>query len=143
MVFAQLRNVDETVDVILQLHESAKAGEFGHFAGDQVTDLIFLIDVLPRIVGELFDAQADALIGLVDVDDFGFDFFTFLKDLHRMVDFTRPTEVGHVDHAVDAVFQFHKGAVGSHVADAAFDAAADGEFLLYLIPGIRVKLAQA
>ena len=38
-----------------------------------------------------------------------------------MVDLARPTEVGHVNHAVDAVFEFHKGTVGGEVADLALD----------------------
>ena len=35
---------------------------------------------LPRIVAQLFDAEADALVGLVDVDHFRFDFVALLED---------------------------------------------------------------
>ena len=49
VIFAQLRDMHEPVDVVLQLHERAEAGELGHFAFHQITDLVFLIDVLPRI----------------------------------------------------------------------------------------------
>ena len=70
VIFAQLRNVDEAIDVVLQLHERAEARELGDLAGDEIADLVFLIDFLPRIVAQLFDAEADPLVGLVDVDDY-------------------------------------------------------------------------
>ena len=80
---------------------------------------------------------------LVDVDDDRFDFVVLLKDFARMIDLAGPAQIGDVDHAVDAVFQFHERAVGGHVADLALDTAADGEFLLDLIPRIRLELTQA
>jgi hypothetical protein len=120
VIFAQLRDVDEAIDVVLQLHEGAEARQLGHLAGDEIADLVFLVDVLPRIVAQLFDAEADSLVGLVDVDHFGFDFVVLFEDLHRVIDLAGPAQVGDVDHAVDPVFQFHERAVGGHVADLAF-----------------------
>ena len=93
--------MDEAVDVVLQLHERAKAGELGYFAFNQVADLILLIDGLPRIFGQLFDSEADSLIYLVDVDDNSFDFVAFLKDLARVINLAGPAQVGDVDHTVD------------------------------------------
>ena len=74
---------------------------------------------------ELLDAEADALVRLVDVEDDGFDFVALLEDFGRVVDLAGPGHVGDVDHAVDAFFQFDEGAVGGHVADLALDLAAD------------------
>ena len=51
-----------------QLDERAEAGKLRDLALDQVADLVFLIDFLPRIGFELLDAEADALVLLVDVD---------------------------------------------------------------------------
>ena len=34
---------------------------------------------LPRVVGELLDAQRDALVGLVDLEHDGFDFVALLE----------------------------------------------------------------
>ena len=80
VIFADLRDVDEAVDVVLQLHERAEAGELGDLAVDEVADLVVRVDVLPRIVAQLLDAEADALVRLVDVDDDGFDFVALLED---------------------------------------------------------------
>ena len=68
VIFAQLGNVNEPVDVVLQLHERAEARELRDLAVHEIADLVFLIDLLPRIFAQLFDAEADALVGLVDVD---------------------------------------------------------------------------
>ena len=46
VIFAQLRNVDESIDVVLQLHERAEARQLGDFAFNEIADLVFLIDVL-------------------------------------------------------------------------------------------------
>ena len=70
---------------------------------------------------ELLDAEADALVGLVDVDDDRFDFVALLEDFGRVIDLAGPAHVGDVDHAVDAFFEFHERAVGGHVADLALD----------------------
>ena len=119
VIFAQLRNVNEPVDVVLQLHERAEARQLRHFALHEIADLVFLIDFFPRIFAQLFDAKTDALVRLVDVDDFRFDFVVLLKDFARMIDLSRPAQIGDVNHPVDAVFEFHERAVGGHVADLA------------------------
>src|ERR1700693_753238 len=93
MVLAQLRDVHQTVDVVLQLNERAKAGELADFAFHQIADLVLLIDYFPRIVAQLFDAEADPLICFVDVNDFGFDFVGFLKHFARMIDLPGPAQV--------------------------------------------------
>ena len=48
-LFADLRDVDQAVNVMLQADERAEAGELGDFAGDEVADLVELVDVAPRI----------------------------------------------------------------------------------------------
>ena len=60
-----------------------------------------------------------------------------------MVDCAGPAHVGHVDHAVDAFFQAHKGTVGRKVADLALDNGADREAGFDIRPGIVFQLANA
>ena len=125
------------------MHECAETRELAHVAFDQITDLVFLIDVFPRIVAQLFDSKTDSLIRFVDVDDFGFDFVAFLKDFARMIDFPGPTQIRNVNHSVDSFIELNERAVSSHVPDGSFDAAANGELLLDLVPRIRFELTQA
>ncbi|KAG0505948.1 MAG: hypothetical protein Udaeo_06790 [Candidatus Udaeobacter sp.] len=83
--------MNESINVVLQLHKGAEAGELGHFTVDQVTDLILFIDHFPRIVGQLFNPKTDALIDFVDVDHDRFHFIAFLKHLAGVIDFSGPT----------------------------------------------------
>ena len=48
-----------------------------------------------------------------------------------------------MDHAVNALLQFHERAISGHIANRAFDLPADRELLLDLIPRIWLELAQA
>ena len=70
--------------------ERAEAGDLGDLALDEVADLEARVDVLPRIVVELLDAEADALVALVDIDDDRFDFVALLQHFGRMIDLAGP-----------------------------------------------------
>ena len=60
-----------------------------------------------------------------------------------MINLAGPAQIGDMDHAVNPFVEFRERAIGSHVANFAFHGAADGEFLLDLVPRIRLELAQA
>ena len=101
------------------------------------------VDFLPRIVLELLDAETDALVGLVDIDDDGFDFVALLEHFARMIDLAGPGNVRDVDHAVDAFFEFHERTVGGQVADRALDLVPDHVADFDLVPRIGLELADA
>ena len=82
-------------------------------------------------------------LALSMLEDDGFHFLALLEDFGRMVDLAGPAEVGHVDHAVDAFFQFHERAVSGEVADLALDLGADREAGVDVVPWIGVELADA
>ena len=83
VLFAELRDVHEAIDVVLEADEGTEARDLRDRALDQIAHLEAGVDVGPWIVLELLDAQADALVRLVDVDDDGFDFLALLEDLAR------------------------------------------------------------
>ena len=90
MILTQLGDMHEAIDVVLQLHESAEAGQFGYFAIHQIADLVFLIDRPPWIFAQLFNPKTDSLVDFVDVDNDRFDLVAFLKHLAGMIDFAGP-----------------------------------------------------
>jgi hypothetical protein len=143
MIFAELGDVDETVDVTFEFDEGSEAGDLGDLALHDIADLEAGVDDRPWVGIELLHAEADALIGLVDAEHGGFDFLALLEHFGRMVDLACPTEVGDVDHAVDAFFQFHKGTVSGEVADRAGDLSAHWVADVDVIPRIGVELADA
>ena len=80
-LLADLRDVDQPVNLMLQADERAEAGQLGDLAGDQVADLVDLINGLPGVGRELLHADRDALVGLVHFQHDSFDFVALLEDL--------------------------------------------------------------
>ena len=72
------------------MNERTKARQLRYLALNQIADLVFLIDILPWIFAQLFDAKTDALVDLVDIDDDGFYFVVLLKYLARMINLSGP-----------------------------------------------------
>ncbi|MPM23755.1 hypothetical protein SDC9_70229 [bioreactor metagenome] len=143
MLLGELRNMDQSVDLVRQFDEGAERGDFGHLASYHIADLVELFDVFPGIVFDLLEAQRNALLFGVDVQNHGFDFIAGAQDFGRIVDLAGPRHIGNMDHAVDIVFDFDEGAVAGHVADLALDAAADGVLFEQDFPRIAFDLADA
>ena len=143
MVFAELRDVDETVDVASKADEGAERSDLRDSALDEIADLEALVDEAPWIFFGLLDAERDTLVGLVDRKHDRLDFVALLEDLGGVVDLAGPRHVGNVDHAVDAFLEFDECAVSGEVADRALDGGADRIAKLDLIPWVRIKLTHA
>src|SRR5471030_2022495 len=142
-IVADLRDVHQAVDFVGKLDEGAEAGHFADLAGDEVADLVAALDRFPRIVGEMFQAQRNALVGLVDLEHLGFDVVALLQHFGRMIDLAGPGEIRDMDHAVDALFEFDERAVGGQVADLALDAGAGRVLARDDFPWVGVELADA
>ncbi len=133
----------QPVNFVLQADKGPEAGEFGDVARDEVANLVNLINIRPRILGQLFDADGDALVRLVHFEHDGFDFLAFLQHLGGMVDLARPGNVRDVDHAIQALFQLDERSITGEIANLAFDFGAGRIFLLRFVPGVGFELAQA
>ena len=142
-IFADLRNMHQAVDVVLKANERAETGELRDLAADEIADFVILVDVRPRIFGELFDAERNALVVLVDFQHHGFDFLALLEHLGRMIDLARPGNIRDVDHAIEALFQFDEGAIAGKIANLAFDLCARRIILKSFVPWIGFELANA
>src|ERR1017187_5377900 len=62
---ADLRNVDEAVNFVLQADKRAEAGELGNLALHEVADFVKRLDLFPRVNFELLHAERDALVGTI------------------------------------------------------------------------------
>ena len=141
-VTAQLRDMDESINAVLKLHEGPKGGDLGDHTLDQVAHGVQPVDVGPRIVQKLLEPERNpSLIG-VDVQNDRLDLVALLQDLTRMVDLAGPRHVRNVDHAVQIFLDLHERAVRSHVADFAADFAALRERLGQYLPRVRHRLTQ-
>ena len=142
-LLADLRDVHETVDAILELHEGAEGGDLADRALHDVADLEEGVDVGPWINRELLHTEADALLRGIDVQDDRVHFVALLEDFGGMVDLAGPRHVGDVHHTVDALFEFDEGAVGGHVAHLAANTSAHRVVVANHIPRVRLELAEA
>ena len=114
----------ETLDAALDLNESTVVGDVGDLAEHAAVLRIAAGDADPRILAELLQAEGDAVLLAVELENLGFDFLTNLNDFARVTD-AAPCEVGDVEQAVNAA-QINEGTVVGDVLDNALD---DGAFL--------------
>jgi len=104
---------------VLKLHEGAVGHEVGDLAADLLANREALVDALPGIGLELLEAEADALLVLVDLEDDHGEAVAGLDGLARMGE-AGPGHVGDVKESVDAV-QIEEGAEVGDVLHRALD----------------------
>ena len=128
----QFGDVDQAFDAGLEFHERAVGHEVDDLALDLGADGILRFDVVPRIGQLLLEAEADALLLVVDVEDDDVEVLADLEHFGRMAD-AAPAHVGDVEQAVDAVEVDERAEVGdvldralADVARASFRRAASG-----------------
>ena len=106
-------------------------------------DRIGLADAEPRIFLGLLEAEADALVLAVDVQDHDVDRVALLHDFRRMLDALRPAHVGDVNQAIDARLDLDERAEAREVANLAVDARADRVLERQHHPRILLRLLHA
>ena len=122
----------QAFDPVLDLDEGAVGDEFGDLAVDVLADRETGLDLLPRIGLELLEAEGDALLLAVDVEDDDIDRLADGEHLARVVD-AAPAHVGDVQQAVHAL-EVDEGAEIGEVLDHALDVVA-------LVDGLEECLA--
>src|SRR3569623_3075 len=96
--------------------------DVGHFAGDDRALLPFASSARRhRIAGELLDAERDALLLDIDVENLRLHHVALLVLLDHLLARTLPVEVGQVDNAVDVAVEAEEQAELGLVLDLAFD----------------------
>ena len=85
-LLADLADMHQAVDVVIEPNERSKAGELGNLALDEVADLVQFSDLVPRVIVKLLDADGDALVFPVDLEHLCLDVHSFFQHLGRVVD---------------------------------------------------------
>ena len=135
--------MDHGVEPFLQPHEGAVTGEVANLAGHLCADLVFLLGQIPRVGVELTYAKGDFLLVLVDAEHDGLNVLAGREHLGRLVDSLGPRQFADVHQSLDSRFQFDKCSVRHEVDHLAGDLAANGIFLLDLVPWVGLFLFQA
>ena len=135
--------MNHAIEALLQLDESAVAGEVADLASETGARGIFLRGFVPGVGFELAQAQGDFLLVTVDAEHDGFNLLVGFEHVRRLGDAFGPGEFGDVDQAFDARLEFDKGAIRHEVDDPAFDAGADRILLFDGVPGVGQLLLKA
>ena len=101
------------------------------------------LEYFPGILLKLLVAQGEATVVLVDFEDDNFDVGADLGEFRRMFYFLGPGEVGNVDEAVYALFDFNEYSEVGKVAHFGGVLASDGIFDFDILPGILLELLEA
>lgn len=103
---------------------------------------VFGLDVLPRVVLELLDAEGHLAVFAVESED---DCFDFVTDFHEVLSGAQVLAPGHfadVDEAFDTGGDFYKCAVVGHNDNFAFDLIANFEIGVEGIPRMGLELLE-
>ena len=101
------------------LDEGTVVGDDNDLAFDLVADLHILIQRIPWMRGELFQAEGDTLLVIIEIENDDLDLLIKLNDLFRMVD-TSPAKVGDMDQAIDVTeipYMVNKAKLVEHIAE--------------------------
>ena len=104
---------------------------------------ILLDEHFPRIAHGLLEAERDAALDRIDLEDLHLDLLRGRDDLAGMHVLLGPRHFGDVDQAFDAGLELDEGAVVGDVGDAALEAGADRILGLDALPRIVEQLLHA
>ena len=123
LVQREFGDVDEAFDAFFDFDERAVRHEVRDLAFDLRTDRETAFGLFPRILLGLLEAEGDALLLLVDVEDEHVEFLADFDHLARVAE-AAPGHVGDVEETVHAVEVDERTEVGE-VLDHALDGGAD------------------
>ncbi len=101
------------------------------------------LEHFPRVLLDLLVSKAHAAVFFVQFQDHHLDFVAHVAEFGRVLDFLRPAEVGNVDEAVDALFQFHEQTEVREVPHGSLLLGLHGVARLDVRPRILGELLQA
>ena len=131
-----LGHVHQAFDARLDLDERAVIGDVGDLAEHAGVGRVTTRDVVPRILAQLLEAEADAVALAVVLEHADVELCADFHDFGRMAH-ALPGHVGDVQQAVDAA-QVHERAVIGEVLDHALEDRALDQLLHQLLALFRV-----
>src|SRR6476646_2832511 len=139
----EVGQVDHAVHVAIEAEEETKLGLVLHLAFDCGARRMFLDEHFPRVAHGLFEAERNTPFHRIDFENLHFDFLRGRHDRARVNILLRPGHFGHMDQALDAGLEFHKGAVVRDVGDASLETGADRILAFDALPRIVEQLLHA
>src|SRR5215475_6520162 len=139
---AQVADVYETIDAVFDFDESPEVCEIANLAFDHAADRILLVQLLPRILLELFESERNAALSGIHVEHNGLNLVPWLHDLRGMLHPLRPGHFAYVNEPFNALLEFNESSVVGNAQNASFDMCADGIALGSIKPRVRCELLE-
>ncbi len=143
LVPGDVGQVNHAVDFAFQANKQTEFGDVLDLALDGGAGRVVLCEHFPRIALGLLDAQGDAALFGVDIENHDLNFLGSGQDLARMDVFLGPGHFGNVDQAFNALFQLNECTVLRDVGDTTFEGCANRVFRSNAIPRVRHQLFHA
>src|ERR1700686_3516908 len=140
---AQVADMHQAIDSVLDFNESAKLGQIADPALDRRSYRILVMQRIPGVGRELPHAQRDPALGRVHAQHHAIHFVADVDQLRRMLHPFRPRHFAHVDQAFNALLEFYKSAVIGDADHASVDVCAHGVAMLRIQPRIRRELFES
>ena len=134
--------MDEAVNAFFDFNEYTEVCEVAHFGGVFRADGVFLFDILPGILFELFDAEAHLALVAVESEHNGFHFVADFHEVLGAAEVLAPRHFAYVDETFYAGSDFNECTVVSHDDNAAIDFVAHFDVGSESIPGMGLELLE-
>ena len=135
--------MDQPVHPLFNFHKGAEIGQIPDGALDEGPLGVPGYESRPRIIDHLFQAEGDAALGSVQVQNHHFHRIPYTDHLGGMSEPLAPRHLRDVDQPFYAPFQFHKGAVIGNTADPAFHPAFHSISFRDTVPRVLGQLLQS
>ena len=123
--------MNQAFDALFQFHESAEIRDAGHGALDALAHLVLLGDQVPGVRLKLLEAERNAFLGGIHLEDPRLHLVAHLEHVGRLVD-AAPGDVGHVQQGIHAA-DIDEGAVIGQAAHRAVHGLAFLDFGVALV----------
>ena len=142
-VGADLADVNQALDALVQLDECAEVHELGDGAFDLRADGELLRHIEPGVGQGLLEAERDAALLRLDGEDDGVDAVALLENVAGVANLLALGHLRDMNEAFDAGLNLDKCAEIGESGDGAGDALAGDEAVWRGLPGLGLELLEA
>src|SRR5258708_5734234 len=140
---AQVADVHQAVDAILDFDKRTEVGQVAHPAFHGHAHGIFIVQCIPGILRELPHTERDAPLAGIYIQHYTFDLIAHIHKLRGVLHALRPRHFADVYQAFDTLLQFDERAVVSDANHAPGNMRAHRIAVFGVKPGIRRQLLEA
>ena len=133
---AHVRDVNQSVDLVGDLHKGAKLRQVPHLAFDHAADWMGNGQLLPRIPFCLTQGQADPPLRKIELRHDGLYLVRNFENLGRIDDLLGPRHLADMDQALDTFLELDESTVVHQAHNLAPDLRAQRVLLVDQGPGV-------